>query len=82
MISPNPQDFQAYKVTAAYIRQLPPGTRLDAVSASLMMMKDWSIRLDWHEFSYTLDNLSRDEHPTVKLTGHNSDGMCQYIIAQ
>ena len=52
------------------------GEEMDAIDASTKLIQRWGMRVDWHEFSYVLDELSRTGYTTVTQPG----GMTKYIV--
>lgn len=77
MISPKPEEIKVRQLCKDFIR-LQKGKTLDAFQASIEMINVWGIGIDWHEFSFALDELSRTNE--VTQTGHTAGGACVYLV--
>ena len=68
---------QVQKMCADFLRARS-GSIYEAIQAASAMLREWGVRVDWHEMSDALDAMeSRGE---ASRSSYGADGLVEYVI--
>lgn len=68
------------KIVRAYLLVEKNGQRVTAFDGMRGMLADWDLRIDWHEFSYVLDEMTRTGEAVIVPAHASRSSYTEYAI--